>query len=202
MTKHIYLFRHGETEWNKLEKVQGLKDIELSQEGIEQAKNIPQHLQSKNIEIIFSSHLKRAYETAEVVAKKLDLKIIVHQNLHEIDFGDAAGKHRSELSNLYEKIEKNWTSADPKYDNLRFPNAESKIEVRTRGLNALKEIVEKYSFNNIGISSHGFIIKQLIIASGSDDHKYLQNCEIVHIKYNGDKFEFVERIKTQGDAEI
>jgi len=99
--KYLYLFRHGETNWNKLGIIQGISDIPLNFTGIEQAKQLGQFFLNKKLDIIYSSHLKRAKQTGDIIAKKLNIKIIKAKDLREVSFGKAEGK---KIDELYAKL--------------------------------------------------------------------------------------------------
>jgi len=86
LTKNIYLFRHGETDWNKLHKRQGCEnDIELNDTGREQAAQVGNYLLNTNIvaDLIISSSMSRANETAQIIASKINyqLPILIIDNL-------------------------------------------------------------------------------------------------------------------------
>ena len=72
----IYVTRHGQTEWNALGKLQGRKDIELNEVGREQAVKVRNKLKNEKIDIIISSTLKRAKETAKIINKEFNVDII------------------------------------------------------------------------------------------------------------------------------
>lgn len=197
--KNIYIFRHGETDWNNLGKLQGQTDIELNEKGILQAKNISKYIKNIEFNKIFTSPLKRAMKTAEIVANDLNIKNIIAENdLIECDFGDGNGVLKQDVNKLFgDNFNENWSSDKTQYDNLKFPNGESKIEVRNRIVKCIHKIIsDNKNLDNFLFSSHGFVIKQLIIASGSNDHKKLSNCEIVHFNFDEDVIKFIERIKT------
>ncbi|MCK4758386.1 MAG: histidine phosphatase family protein, partial [Thermoplasmata archaeon] len=100
MTK-IYLLRHGETAWN-IEKVfRGRAEVPLTDNGIKQAELAGEHLRGKDIEAIYSSPLERAYETARIAGRKLDLKPEVDERLTGFNFGHWQGM-------LYSTIEKDY----------------------------------------------------------------------------------------------
>ena len=88
----ILLTRHGKTEWNALGKVQGKADIKLNEEGIKQAKETSKLLQDEKIDLIISSPLIRAIETARIIAKERNIPIITDESLSERDFGEYEGK--------------------------------------------------------------------------------------------------------------
>ena len=85
MTK-IYLIRHGETEWNKIGKLQGSSDIQLLPEGIKQAHMLADHAPFHAVDAIYSSDLSRAVTTAEILAEKFNLSVIKERGLRETSF--------------------------------------------------------------------------------------------------------------------
>lgn len=94
---NIYLLRHGETDWNNQGLLQGHTDIPLNQNGRSQMEQVAKVMQDLDlgIELIVSSPLSRAYESAEIVARNLSYekdKIIVEPMLIERYFGEGEGK--------------------------------------------------------------------------------------------------------------
>ena len=87
----ILLTRHGQTEWNVLRKVQGKVDIELNTTGIKQAEETAVKLKNTDIDIIISSPLKRAKQTADILNKEKNLPIIIDDRISERDFGEFEG---------------------------------------------------------------------------------------------------------------
>lgn len=88
----IYLIRHGETDWNKQKRIQGREDIELNDNGITQAQKCGYVLQGLPIDIIVSSPLKRAKETAEIIALSVGINdVMIEDNLIERDYGKLSG---------------------------------------------------------------------------------------------------------------
>ena len=66
----IYIVRHGQTDWNVEGRNQGRTDIELNETGIKQAEEIAKKLEGKKFDMVFSSPLKRAYKTAQIISNK------------------------------------------------------------------------------------------------------------------------------------
>ena len=83
----IYLMRHGETKWNKRSKLQGQVDIPLAPKGIEQAEMTSEGMKDIPFDYIFSSPLKRAYKTAQVVRRDRPIEIVRDDRLKEMSFG-------------------------------------------------------------------------------------------------------------------
>ena len=90
----IYFVRHGQAEWNKLGRLQGNMDIELNNEGKQQAHLTKQQLQGIKFDKVFSSPLKRAYQTATIIC---DQEIAIDQRLIERYNGELEGKLKSEI---------------------------------------------------------------------------------------------------------
>lgn len=88
----IYIMRHGETKWNKRSKLQGQVDIPLAEEGIEQARQTAEGMKDIPFDHIFSSPLKRAYKTAQIVRGNRDIEIVRDDRLKEMSFGVAEGR--------------------------------------------------------------------------------------------------------------
>ena len=84
----LIFIRHGETLWNKEGRVQGITDVELSDEGIKQAQLLALSLKNHNIEAILVSPLKRAIQTARIINEFHNLDIQTQCELIELDAGD------------------------------------------------------------------------------------------------------------------
>ena len=83
----LYIIRHGETDWNKEKRLQGQSDTQLNEYGIELARITGEALKDVHFDYIFSSPLKRAYKTAELIRMDRPVKIITDDRLKEICFG-------------------------------------------------------------------------------------------------------------------
>jgi broad specificity phosphatase PhoE len=92
----ITTIRHGETDWNVAGKIQGSVDTELNQNGITQAERLAKRLADVPCDIIFSSDLKRAKKTAEIINSQHGVHIITSDSLRESDFGEFEGQSLSD----------------------------------------------------------------------------------------------------------
>ncbi len=156
----LYLVRHGETEWNKVSKVQGRTDTELSCEGIKQAQLLAGRIARENIDYIYSSSLKRALRTAEIVADYKECEVVKSENYHEICLGPWEGMTINEISEKYSEHFRVYKE-DPA--NFNLPGAETFLDLTERTYNAIKEIVSSHKGSNILLVSHGTAIKAAII---------------------------------------
>lgn len=141
----ILITRHGQTEWNVLKKVQGKADIDLNKVGENQALITANNLNDEKIDLIISSPLKRALQTAKIINKTKNIPIIIDERISERDFGEFEGKATSSFD-----FEEFWSyRADKKY--LKAENIRDFFE---RVYSFLDELQEKYNNMRILIVTH------------------------------------------------
>jgi broad specificity phosphatase PhoE len=87
----LLLVRHGETDWNADGRLQGQTDRPLSDFGRRQARQLAEELADEELEAIYASDLSRARETAEIVAERLELPVVLEPDLREKDWGTWEG---------------------------------------------------------------------------------------------------------------
>lgn len=90
----LYVTRHGQTQWNQDNLICGVSDIELNENGIQQARQLASSLKEYSINEIYSSPLIRARTTAEIVSKELQIPVMIDQRLFEQDYGIYEGTLR------------------------------------------------------------------------------------------------------------
>ncbi len=156
----IMLVRHGKTAWNGTGKIQGHSDIELDEIGIEQAKKLAAHCPLNRVDAIYSSDLKRAQVTAEILAEKFHLSVQTMAELREVHFGDWEGKVFSELEKVEpENVEKFFR----KPNELKINNAETFFEAQARAMAGLKKIIAAHQNDaQIIVVAHGAINRAII----------------------------------------
>ncbi|PRR81044.1 histidine phosphatase family protein [Clostridium vincentii] len=188
MKTKVFLVRHGETEWNKLGKFQGCKDIDLSEEGILQAKYLSEKF-NDNFDYIYTSPLKRAVQTSEVIAANKEIKPIIKNDLREINFGEWEGLTLKEISSNFPKEFNNWRN-----DKIEAPLCGGDLSLKIaskRAKAAITEIADKHKEKKILIVAHGGIIKAGLIGLFELDmtmyHKInLGNTAICEIDFDSD----------------
>jgi len=99
--KKFYFIRHGETDFNKEKRYTGLFDIPLNKKGIQQVKESLHLLNEQNISVIYSSPLKRALETANIISQYLKIPIIVVNSFKERNFGILQTKKKLSYKKRY-----------------------------------------------------------------------------------------------------
>jgi probable phosphoglycerate mutase len=160
MSTIIYLIRHGETEWNKLGKFQGTKDISLSENGLVQAEYLSKRLYGY-FDYVYTSPLKRAFKTAEILAENSNLTPIICESIKEINFGEWEGLTVAEIKNLYSNEFDLWRT--DKSDAPICGGEGSLMNASIRGANAVLQIVHGHPGKKIALVAHGGIIKAALI---------------------------------------
>lgn len=144
----IGLIRHGITEWNCLGKAQGISDIPLNKLGREQALSVGQRLlQDEKWDLIVSSDLIRAVETASIIGSLLKIPLTYDERIREIDCGQIEGTTEEER---IMKWGSNWRKL-----NLGIENFE---DVSNRGVKFIEELTSIYNGKRVLIVSHGALI--------------------------------------------
>ena len=153
---HIGLFRHGQTDWNINLLLQGVTDIPMNSTGIAQVRTAARALKVNDWDLILTSPLGRARQTAEIIAEQLGFQDIHQQDLLiERSFGEAEGL-------AYEQ----WKS---KYSNLdELPGGESKSDLVARSKTLLDTFAENHPGKRILAISHGALIRT-VLAIASDN---------------------------------
>jgi len=159
MMTRIFLIRHAESEWNRVGKIQGQSDPGLTEEGLIHAKCLAHQLKQESIEIIYTSHLKRAKGTARVLSDALKVPVIEDKGLAEIRFGVWEGKTYDEINKLYRGDYDKWLKASSK---VSIPGAEELSEFRQRAKKSFEAILKKDNGKNIAVVTHGGIIRSIV----------------------------------------
>lgn len=155
----LFLIRHGETEWNKQNRLQGHSDIPLSPEGIHQARVLMENSFFHRVDAIYSSDLARAKETANIIADKFNLKVKLVPELREMNYGDWEGR---KISSLIMEFPKEFGKFFTDPESCRPPNGETFLECQARVMIGIREIIANQDNKNIVIVSHGAAIRLII----------------------------------------
>lgn len=156
----LYLVRHGETDWNKENRCQGCIDIELNDDGIIQAQGAAKRLSGEKIDKIYSSTLKRAGKTAEIINNSLNVELVKNESLNEINFGEWEGLTFEEMRNRSDYKYNKW-SQEPHL--VSFPGEGSLKNVFDRAMRYVNQIIDENTGKNILIVSHGGVLKLIIL---------------------------------------
>ncbi|WP_066635454.1 alpha-ribazole phosphatase [Desulfolucanica intricata] len=159
MSCRVYLVRHGETVWNAEMRFQGHADVALTETGQKQAWALSKRMSKETIHAFYSSDLKRAYDTARVLAEPHGIEVQKIPNLREINFGLWEGLTFNEIINKFgQKAAKWWDNPSV----TRIPGGETLQEVAERCFRALKLIVQDHLGQQVVIVAHGGTIRSII----------------------------------------
>ena len=177
----IHLVRHGETDWNRELRWQGHSDPPLNERGRDQARRLAGTLGTTPFAAVYSSDLRRASETAEIVAAPLALPVRVDPALREIDVGSWEGFTLAELEARFPEDVARWQDTGEH----GWDDGESHEEMFTRVREAVRSIAARHDGEDILVVSHGGPIRALrALAAGAAyprDRRTLprtENCEV------------------------
>jgi len=185
----IILARHGETEWNIGEVFRGRLDIELNQTGIKQAKLLAEYLSNLKIDAIYSSPLKRALATAEIIATYHKLNVEIAPGLIDFDYGKWQGLPHQEVKDKYKELYAEWINSPEK---VKIPAGGSLNDVRKRATGVVDNVIAKYE-GTVILVSHRVVNKVLICALLGLDNSHFWNirldtCGITTFIYENERF--------------
>ncbi len=159
MQTSVYLVRHGQTAWNKEEIFRGRTDVPLDETGQKQAALAGQYFREMEIHAIYSSPLARARETAQAIARILNLKVEPLEAMIDMSFGKWEGHAHQEIRKIDSETYRQWVESPHL---AKLPGGESLDDVSTRSMAALEELVRNHVGKNLVLVSHRVICKVLI----------------------------------------
>ncbi len=156
----IYLIRHGETEGNREGYFRGRSDFPLNENGKEQARLLAEALKNSGITKIYSGPLSRAKETAEILAEKLRVPVVIEEGFNNINLGPWEGRKKEEIRREFPQEFQLWITTP---EELKLPGAETVLEVMERAVSTLKKLVkENNGEGSIAVVTHRAVLKPLI----------------------------------------
>jgi probable phosphoglycerate mutase len=176
----IFIVRHGETDWNNQKRLLSYTDISLNSNGRDQVERLSQSLSQTHIDVIFSSPLKRAIETSQIVAQHHNNEIVLEESLREVNFGSQEGDTISTKFREGLTLEEQYNYVHPEGESL----AERVIEIKKK----LDKWQRQYSGRTILLSTHGYLKKAILIAMGLHTYESLlnirfENSALTYIKH-------------------
>ena len=165
----ILLARHGETDWNRELRFQGHADQRLNETGRRQAGELAARLAPEPIVAIYASDLRRASETAEIVARELELPLQLDARLREIDVGSWQGRTRQELDGAA------W-------------DGESYDRHRLRVVESLHDIARSHPGDRVLVVAHGGTLRRVQEAALGEAQPVFENCGVWAVAVEDGKF--------------
>ena len=147
----LYVARHGQTDWNALNKVCGSTDRSLTEKGFEQAEALGEKVKNIGIDVIIASPMTRAQQTAKAVSLALGIDIITDERLREHDYGTFEGFDRTKDEYWQQKC----------LFAAKFPEGESVLQLAHRVYNAIEDAKAKYPDKNVLFVCHGGVSRMI-----------------------------------------
>lgn len=191
MPTRITLLRHGQTSWNQDGRWQGHAVVPLNENGREQAHIAGRYLASvdTDIDVIYSSDLPRASETAQIVASYLNFEVNYDRRLREMDAGQWQGLTVDEIK-AWDPEGFEHMMSDP-HHNAR-PDGESYLDQQARAYDGVQDLLEKYPDKHIMIVTHEETIASVLRAAINMEiplsclvpGAYIPNTSMTEIEYD------------------
>jgi probable phosphoglycerate mutase len=157
----MILVRHGETEWNRVERFRGRADVPLNGTGLFQAQATGRRIADEwRPKAIYSSPLSRAVRTAEAVAWHFNLPIQIYPGLVDIDYGEWQGLTPDEAKERWPKMVDAWFNAP---HTAQIPGGETLDDLRVRAMSAVNEIANRHKSQTIVLVSHTVINRIILL---------------------------------------
>lgn len=175
MRTRVLLARHGETDWNAVGRWQGHADPPLNATGRAQALELAERLLDVGIEVVVSSDLVRAAETAAIVAERLGLPVAKDPELREIDVGSWSGLTRAEVSARFPDGFARWQAGEIGH------NGETREALGERVERALLRCANGHAGRCVLAVTHGGAIRAARRAATGDPGDPVPNCATVEL---------------------
>jgi broad specificity phosphatase PhoE len=152
----VYLARHGESDWNVERRWQGHADRPLTERGREQARALAKRLAAVDLEAVYASDLRRAWETAETVAASRGLEVVRLPELREVDVGSWSGFTRDECAERYPDAFVRWQQRGTGWE-----DGESYEDMGARIVGVIQRLAAEHPNGAILVVSHGGPIRAM-----------------------------------------
>jgi broad specificity phosphatase PhoE len=168
----LIMVRHGRTEWNREDRFRGRSDLSLDGTGIKQAEAVAERLASSNAVAIYSSPLKRAMMTAQLIALRLGIAVQSLDGLIDIDYGTWQGLSTAEAQAQDSNLHRRWL--DSPHEAI-FPGGEGLQDVRERIESVIKKMLAEHSEQTVVLVSHVVVCRVFICSVlGLDNSHFWQ----------------------------
>jgi probable phosphoglycerate mutase len=154
----LCIVRHGETAWNAEHRVQGQLDIPLNEIGLRQAQAVGKVLGAERFDVIYSSDLSRALQTAQPTASALAMKILPDRDLRERHYGIFERQTYAEVKVKHAALYARFAARDPDFD---FGGGESLKDFSTRSMSVVTKLAQQHEGQHLLVFTHGGVLDEL-----------------------------------------
>lgn len=158
----VFAIRHGETAWNRDKRIQGQLDVPLNDIGRLQAQRLGEVLAGEGIDVIYSSDLGRAQETAAAAAAALGQPVQLNPGLRERRFGVFQGQTWQEIAERWPDHSERWRRRDPDFG---ADGGETLQEFYVRSVSAVESVLREHAGQTVLLVTHGGVLDCLYRAA-------------------------------------
>lgn len=174
---HLYVIRHGETEWNTENRFQGRLDSNLTAKGEKDAQLLGERLKEVDFQKIISSPSNRTMKTARFVKGEKNLPIETDERLLEMDLGEWQGLKEEEIKKQDpERFEAFWNNPTL-YESI---DGENFSDVKKRVAEFLLDLDKTKPTGNVLVVTHGVVVKALYLLCKNESVEHLWNPPFIH----------------------
>jgi broad specificity phosphatase PhoE len=170
----LILARHGETDWNRDGIWQGHGDPPLNELGRRQAAELAERLAETELDALYSSDLRRAYETAEIISGAKGLEITAEPDLREMDVGSWSGLTSEEIATHFPE--------------MTYHDGEQREAFDDRIIGVLYRIAGAHEGGHVLVVTHGGVVRALERHLFGEPRNVLANCETASFRFEGSTF--------------
>jgi broad specificity phosphatase PhoE len=169
----LLLARHGETDWTREGRWQGWADPPLNDTGREQARRLAEELRTTPFDAVYSSDLRRAFETAEILAAPHDVPVLADPGLREIDIGSWSGLTKTEI--------------EERFPDRKRPDGETHEQHGARVRAAVIRIAQEHLGQRILLVAHGGTIRAIHDVISDVPYHPVPNCHVLEAHFRDDR---------------
>jgi len=179
------------------EVFRGRIDIELNETGLRQAELLAEYLSHIKMDAVYSSPLKRALKTAEMITSYHKFNVEIAPGLIDFDYGNWQGLAHQEVKDKYKELYAEWINSP---DQVKMPTGESLSDVRERAMGVVSDVIARHE-GIVVLVSHRVVNKVLICALLGLDNSHFWNirldtCGITTFTYENKRFVLTEHNNT------
>jgi probable phosphoglycerate mutase len=190
----VILVRHGQTEWNRVERFRGQADVPLDETGLAQAEATARRIASEWGPVaVYCSPLSRAVRTAEAIARQFGLPVQTHPGLTDIDYGQWQALTPDEARRRWPDMVDAWCRTP---ELAQIPGGETLDDLRTRTMDTLRGLAARHSGETVVLVGHTVVNRVILLAAlglGNDRFWHLRQdtCAINVLEVEGDDYTLV-----------
>lgn len=158
----VLAIRHGETAWNRDKRIQGQFDVPLNETGRAQARSLGEALAGETVDVVYSSDLVRAHETAAAAAAALGRPVQLVPGLRERSFGVFQGWTWQEIAERWPEQSERWRRRDPDFG---AEGGETLQDFYARSVGAVEQLLRAHAGQTVLLVTHGGVLDCLYRAA-------------------------------------